>query len=165
LDILAGKYGGTNESRRSQGFQGLKALKATGGNFAFEVPATEVKIEAQRPDGAIDFGRVNVIAIVPFLVMKAAALGREKAKDAYDIYFCLKHYSGGVKALANEFRPYLNNGLVIEMLQKLKEKFLSPEHSGPADIVSFLELYDEEEIEMHKRDAFEQVSSMIEFLK
>lgn len=165
LDIMAGMYGGTAESRRSQHIQGLKALKATGGNFAFEVPPIEVKIEAQRPDGIFDIGRIRVVSIIPFLIMKAAALGRGKPKDAYDIYFCIKHYSGGVKGLSNEFQAFLKVGLVNEMLENLNDKFSSPEHAGPADIVSFLEIYDEEEINMIKRDAFEQIASLIELLR
>ena len=36
VDILAGMYGGTQKKKRSQHVQGVKALKATGGNFAFE---------------------------------------------------------------------------------------------------------------------------------
>jgi len=63
----------------------MRALKATGGNFAFEFPPQEIKIEAKRPDGAIDVAIVNVVAVVPFLIMKTAAMGRGKAKDAYDI--------------------------------------------------------------------------------
>lgn len=90
LDILAGMYGGTAEKRKSQRIQGLTALKATGGNFAFEVPPTKVVLNAKRPDGAMDTGVVNVVSIVPYLIMKSAALGRGKAKDAYDIYFCIK---------------------------------------------------------------------------
>lgn len=165
LDIMAGMYGGTAESRRSQHIQGLKALKATGGNFAFEVPPIEVRIDARRPDGALDTGRIRVVSIVPFLIMKAAALGRGKPKDAYDIYFCIKHYLGGVKELANEFQAFLKFGLVNEMFEKLNDKFSSPEHAGPVDVVSFLEIYDEEEISMIKRDAFEQIASLIELLR
>ncbi|AIQ10770.1 hypothetical protein PDUR_01055 [Paenibacillus durus] len=45
--------------------------------------------------------------------------------------------------------------------QKLKEKFESPEHAGPVDIVSFLEVYDDEEIDMVKRDSFEQVNRLL----
>jgi len=165
LDIMAGMYGGTAESRRSQHIQGLKALKATGGNFAFEVPPIEIKIDARRPDGAFDTGRIRVVSIVPFLIMKAAALGRGKPKDAYDIYFCIKHYSGGIKELVNEFQPFLRFGLVNEMLEKLDEKFSSPEHAGPTDIVSFLEIYDDEEISMTKRDAYEQIAGLIELLR
>ena len=36
VDILAGMYGGTALKKRSQHVQGVKTLKATGGNFAFE---------------------------------------------------------------------------------------------------------------------------------
>ena len=64
--------------------QGVKALKATGGNFAFEFEPQEVKVEAKRPDGAVDVAHVNVVAVVPYLVMKTAAMGRGKAKDAYE---------------------------------------------------------------------------------
>lgn len=38
VDILAGMYGRTQEKKRSQHVQGMKALKATGGNFAFDYP-------------------------------------------------------------------------------------------------------------------------------
>lgn len=38
VDILAGMYGGTTRKKRSQHVQGMRALKATGGNFAFEFP-------------------------------------------------------------------------------------------------------------------------------
>lgn len=163
IDIMAGMYGGTKETHRSQRIQGVRALKATGGNFAFEVPPNVVKIEARRSDGALDTGHVRVISIIPFLVMKTAALGRGKAKDAYDIYFCIKHY--GIDELCTAFNPYLERGLVKEMIEKLNEKFSSPEHSGPTDVVLFLELIDEEEIEMMKRDVFEHVNQLITKLR
>nr|MCR5012438.1 hypothetical protein [Lachnospiraceae bacterium] len=105
VDILAGLYGGTAPKKRSQHVQGIKALKATGGNFAFEFPPQQVKIEAERVDGAIDRAVINVVAVVPYIIMKTAAMGRGKAKDAYDIYFVIKHYAGGVEALAKEFGP------------------------------------------------------------
>lgn len=165
LDIIAGMYGGTAEKRRSQHVQGLKALKATGGNFAFQVPPIKAMLDAKRPDGAMDRGSVNVISIVPYLIMKTAALGRGKAKDAYDIYFCIKNFDGGVDSLALKFQPFLEHGLVKEMLLKLQGKFASPEHAGSADIVSFLEIYDDEEIEMTKRDSFEQINRLIQLLQ
>jgi len=165
VDVLAGIYGGTPDDRRSQHIQGLRALKATGGNFAFEVEPTTIKLEARRPDGALDTGQIRVIGIVPFLVMKTAALGRGKPKDAYDIYFCIKHYSGGVEALAGEFRKYMGHGLVETMLEKLQEKFRSTEHAGSFDIVAFLGQTDGEEIEFTKRDSFEQIAKLIEILR
>ena len=165
VDILAGMYGGTILKRRSQHVQGIKALKATGGNFAFEFPAQKIKIEAERIDGALDFAIVNVIAVVPYLIMKTAALGRGKAKDAYDIYFVLKHYDGGLNCLAEQFKNVADKPIVQEMIQKLQDKFASEKHSGPKDVADFLDLVNEEEIFMIKRDAYEQVNALINLIK
>ena len=41
--------------------------------------------------GSVDVANINVVAVVPYIIMKTAALGRGKAKDAYDIYFIIKH--------------------------------------------------------------------------
>ena len=164
VDILAGMYGGTQPKRRSQHVQGIKALKATGGNFAFDFPAQEINVEAERPDGAMDVAKVNVVAIVPYIIRKTAAMGRGKAKDAYDIYFILKHYRGGVKALAKEFAPVSERNLVVEMKEKLKGKFASELHAGPKDVADFLDIEDEEEIDMVKRDAYEQVQALLQMI-
>lgn len=161
VDILAGMYGGTQPKKRSQHVQGIKALKATGGNFAFEFPAQNISVEARRPDGAIDVAHINVVAVVPYIIMKTAAMGRGKAKDAYDIYFIIKHYNGGVKQLANEFKSVSKRELVLEMKNKLAEKFSSAEHAGPKDVSDFLDLEDNEEIEIIKRDSYEQVQALL----
>lgn len=161
VDILAGMYGGTQPKKRSQHVQGVKALKATGGNYAFDFPAQQIKVEAKRPDGAMDIARINVVAVVPYFIMKASALGRGKAKDAYDIYFLIKHYKGGVEKLAEEFQPEKDKVLVKEMKEKLNEKFASEEHAGPWDVANFLELDDEDEIELVKRDAYEQIQALL----
>ena len=162
VDILAGLYGGTAPKKRSQHVQGIKALKATGGNFAFEFPPQQIKIEAERVDGAIDRAVINVVAVVPYIIMKTAAMGRGKAKDAYDIYFVIKHYSGGVEALAKEFKPVRDRPMITEMKEKLSDKFASENHAGPKDVSDFMDLIDEEEIEFVKRDAYEQVKALIE---
>lgn len=162
VDILAGMYGGTPLKKRSQHIQGIRALKATGGNFAFEFPPQQIKVEAKRPDGAIDVAIVNVVAVVPFIIMKTAAMGRGKAKDAYDIYFILKHYVGGVKQLAKEFECVYDKQIVVDMKEKLADKFASKEHAGPSDVADFLDLIDEEDIEMTKRDAYEQIQALLQ---
>lgn len=161
VDILAGMYGGTQQKKRSQHVQGIKALKATGGNFAFEFAPQEVKISARRPDGAYDVAKVNVVAVVPYLVMKVAALGRGKTKDAYDIYFLIKHYQGGVLELAKEFEKYKDNEIILNMKEKLNDKFASVDHVGPIDVVNFLDILDEEESEFIKRDVYEQVRALV----
>lgn len=162
VDILAGKYGGTSEEKRGQHIQGIKALKATGGNYAFEFEPQVINVQAKRPDGAIDSARVNVVAIVPYIIMKTSALGRGKPKDAYDIYFLLKHYENGVNELAQMFRDCGDVKLIQEMKEKLLQKFGSPNHSGPVDVAAFIDLEDNDEIEFVKRDAYEQVKTLIE---
>ena len=161
VDILAGMYGGTRKGKNSQHVQGLKGMKATGGDFAFKFEPRRIKLEAKRPDGAIDTARVNVVALVPYFVMKTAAMGRGKAKDAYDIYFLIKHYPGGAKQLALEFSGSSETPIVREMREKLSKKFASVDHAGPVDVVNFMDLSDEQEIEMIRRDAFEQVQALL----
>lgn len=91
-------------------------------------------------------------------------MGRGKPKDAYDIYFCLTNYRGGVRALAGAFAPYRNAGLVQEMRNKLAEKFASPDHAGPTDIVSFLDIHDVEEGARVKQDAYQRVKYLLDRL-
>ena len=160
VDFLSGKYGGDG-GNVSKHIDGIKALPATGGNFAFDFPPTDVKIEYTRSDGALDSGHVNVISIIPYLVMKTAALGRGKPKDAYDIYCTIDNYPGGVRALAKEFLPYKDKKLVQQMCQKLGEKFASTEHAGIVDVVSFLGISDEDEHMRVRQDAYQKVQYLI----
>ena len=164
VDILAGMYGGTQLKRKSQHVQGIKALKATGGNLAFDFPPQKIHLEAKRPDGAYDVANVSVVAVVPYLIMKAAAMGRGKAKDAYDIYFLLKHYRGGVRKLAKEFQPAENRKLVQEMKEKLAGKFASINHAGPKDVADFLGTEDDEDAVLIKRDAYEQIQTLLNLI-
>ncbi|MCF7942238.1 MAG: hypothetical protein K9M84_11530 [Spirochaetia bacterium] len=139
----------------------LKDIKASGGDYACKFEPRRVTVEAPRPDGAIDTARVNVVALVPYVVMKTAAMGRGKAKDAYDIYFLLKHYPGGAKQLALEFSGSSETPVVREMKEKLSEKFASVNHAGPVDVANFMDVSDTQEIEMIHRDAFEQVQALL----
>lgn len=91
-------------------------------------------------------------------------MGRGKAKDAYDIYFLLKHYRGGVRELAKEFQPVENRKLVQEMKEKLAGKFATADHAGPKDVVDFLGLDDGENIALIKRDAYEQIQALLNLI-
>ncbi len=164
VDLLSGKYGGDGGAV-SKHIDGIKALPATGGNFAFEFPPKEVKIDYTRPDGALDSGHVRVISIIPYIVMKTSALGRGKPKDAYDIYYCINHYEGGIKMLLNEMLPYKDKGLIKSTCEKLSEKFASPNHSGPVDIVNFMNIVDDEESEQIKQDAYQKIKSLVDGLR
>ena len=93
--------------------------------------------------------------------MKTMAMGRGKPKDAYDIYCTMDNYPGGVKTLATEFAPYIDKELVQNMKEKLREKFASVDHAGPADIVSFLGIIDEDEIARVKQDVYQKIKYLV----
>ena len=63
-------------------------------------------MEAKRPDGAVDMAYVNIVAVVPYLVMKTAAMGRGKAKDAYEQIQCLS--AGHRKKLSAVCQPFVS---------------------------------------------------------
>ena len=161
VDFLAGEYGGAGRSHRTQVVQDMAARKARGCDLAFELN-TQVKIEGTLPGGGLDAADVRVAGIVPFLVMKGMALhDRLKPKDAWDIYFCVTNYPGGLDALVREFRPHLTHGLVAEGLRKIREKFLSPSHIGPKSVADFEEITDREARDLRQRDAFERIDHLL----
>ena len=88
-------------------------------------------------------------------------MGRGKAKDAYDLYFLVKHYHDGIDGLAKLFEHYKESKIIADMKEKLSEKFASPSHAGPADVASFLNPVDEEEIAFIKRDAYERIQALL----
>ena len=63
--------------------------------------------------------------------------------------------------MASEFKAVKDRPMVIEMKEKLSDKFASEKHAGPKDVADFMDLIDDEEIAFIKRDAFEQVQALI----
>jgi hypothetical protein len=164
VDFLAGEYGGRGKKHRTQVVQDLKPRKARGADLSFG-DAVEREVHGRLPSGAMDSVTVKVAGVVPYLVMKSAALeSRIKEKDAYDIWFTLANYPGGIAAVADEFVPVVTHGLVRETATILKAKFASPGHFGPASVAVFLE-YDGEEAELVQRDAFERVQALLAVLR
>lgn len=165
VDFLAGEYGGTGKGRRTQKALDMQPRKARGCDLAFQIPPTQVAVKGKLPDGALDEVNVQVASVVPFLAMKGMALeDRRKAKDAYDIYFVLQNYPGGVDEVVKAFRPHLKLALVQEGLKKLAGKFASLDHVGPRDVAGFEETLDVEERTIRQRDAFEKVSYLLKQL-
>ena len=122
MDFLAGEYGGTGKSRRTQKALDIQPRKARGCDLAFQVAPETVTLRGHLPDGAADEVRVRIASVVPFLVMKGMALeDRRKAKDAYDIYFILQNYPGGVDAVVQAFKPHLKLGLSKRASRKSRE--------------------------------------------
>jgi hypothetical protein len=165
VDFLAGEYGGTGKSRRTQRVQDLRPRKARACDLAFDQPIVK-EIRGTLPEGGKDQVVLQVASIVPFLMMKAQALqGRMKEKDAYDIYYCLRNHPGGHAALVKAFRSFPKSGLIDEGLKILREKFGSPDHLGPVFVARFLGEADSAAQEMICRDAFERVHALVEALE
>lgn len=161
VDLLSGEYEGTGRAHRTQTVQGIKARKTRGCDLAFEM-AVEVPLEGKIPGGGLDRVSVRIASIVPFLVMKGMALNdRLKEKDAWDIYYCLLAYPGGIDALVEEFRPHLSHGLVQEGLTKIAKHFFSIEAIGPKFIADFEETEDPEEGARIVRDAYERINAFL----
>jgi hypothetical protein len=160
VDFLAGEYGGRGKRHRTQQVQDLRPRKARGADLLFS-RYVECEISGRLPGGALDTVVVKVAGVVPYIVMKSAALSsRVKEKDAYDIWFTLSNYPGGVGVIAGEFAAVAGHGLVLEAVSALKSKFASPDHFGPVSVAGFLEL-DGEEADLVKRDAYERVQALV----
>lgn len=161
VDLLAGEYQGTGKSRRHQRVQDIQARKVRGCDLAFIDPI-EVTVEGQLPGGGKDAVKIQVASLVTFLVMKGMALDdRLKEKDAWDIYYCVRNYPGGLDALADELKLHLEHGLVREGIQKIAKHFASESHVGPTAVADFEEISDSEERELIQRDAYERVSYVL----
>jgi len=158
VDLLTGEYGGTGKSHRTQSIQDIRARKARGCDLVFKQNCL-LKISANMPDGALNEVTVKIATVIPFLAMKGMCIwDRYKEKDAYDIYFTILHYPGGINELTRIFQPFKSNKLVCEGLGKIKAKFKDINAPGPVWLINFEDIDDEEEKERVKRDAYERVN-------
>lgn len=165
VDLLGGEYGGTGHGHRTQTVQDIRVRKARGADLAFDNPE-EVVVSGALPNGAADSVTVRVASIVPFLVMKSMALDqRLKAKDAWDIVYCLKNYPGGMDAIAARFRTNLFHGLVQDGMKRLARHFSSVEGVGPTHVAEFDGVTDPEERNRVRREAYERVQYLLEQLR
>jgi hypothetical protein len=164
VDFLSGEYAGTGKGHRHQKVQDLLVRKVRGCDLAFDM-AQEVTVSGNLPGGGLDTVNIRVASVVPFLIMKGMALDeRLKEKDAWDIYFCLLHYPGGINALAEAFRPHLKHGLIREGIEKIRKHFSSLDHIGPKFVADFEEVEDPDERARIMRDAYERVQALLERL-
>jgi hypothetical protein len=165
VDLLAGEYGGTGKGHRTQKVQDVRPRKAHGCDLVFQIESVTVPMEGHLPDGARDTVQVPLASVVPFLTMKAIVMSeRRKDKDPFDIWYVLRHFPGGIDAVAASFRPHLENRLVQEGLKVLAEKFASLEHVGPREAAAFDADLSVEARAIRQRQALELVQTLLERL-
>lgn len=97
------------------------------------------ELSGQMPDGRNNTVKLRIANIPALLVMKGYALvGRDKPKDAYDIYYAVKHYGNGIEALADACRALIDVGAAKTAYQNIAGKFTNPDDFGPQTVRKFL---------------------------
>ena len=117
---------------------GLAVQKADGAAIALQCNVS-VPLKGKMPDGRSNSVDVLVATIPASLVMKGYALvGRDKKKDAYDIYHSVRNYPGGPERLAADCLPLLDNEIARKGFGHLAGKFSAADSFGPQTVRAFL---------------------------
>ena len=162
IDLLAGQYAGTGKRHRTQKIQDVKARKARGADLVFQIGPDKRELSGPLPDGSHDRVLVPIASVVPFIVMKSFAMDdRMKSKDAFDIWYVVKRYPGGIDALVETFRPHLDKGLVKLGLEILARKFERLNSWAPTQVGRFDSALNEGEQEARQRDAYERIAYLL----
>ncbi len=113
--------------------------KADGTDLALEF-CELIRINGSMPNGGSNSVEIAVASIPALLGMKGHALaGRLKEKDAYDIYYCIRNYPGGVKVLAEDCIPLLRYESAKKGYNFIADKFSTDDAFGPMSIRKFVE--------------------------
>lgn len=146
---------------------GLRVIEASGGRVALDHNVVR-HIEGRMPDGRNNSVDLLVASIPAFLVMKGYALiGRDKKKDAYDIYFSVRNFDGGPIALAEACKELLADESVTTGYRNIAGKFQHEDDFGPQTVKAFLAESDalgEMTAEQIQVDTFMQVRAWLRAL-
>jgi hypothetical protein len=147
---------------------GLRVIEASGGRVALDHNVVR-HIEGRMPDGRNNSVDLLVASIPAFLVMKGYAfIGRDKKKDAYDIYFSVRNYDGGPIALAEACKELLADESVTTGYRNIAGKFQHEDDFGPQTVKAFLAESDalgDMTAEQIQVDAFMQVRAWLRALR
>jgi len=112
--------------------------KADGASVAMR-SFVQHKLEGTMPDGRRNTVELQVASIPALLVMKGYALvGRNKYKDAYDIYFSVGEVDGKKEEHATVSRPWLKDPVALKGFQHIAGKFIDEAAFGPVTVRQFL---------------------------
>jgi hypothetical protein len=127
-----------------------------------------VAIEGPMPDGGTNRVEIAVASIPALLAMKGYAIqNRLKRKDAYDIYYCVRNYPGGIEALAEDCKPVLAHQEGIAGYRFIAAKFETADSFGPTSVRHFVEatqVLGERSADQWQQDAFGQVDAWLRSL-
>ena len=124
-----------------------------------------VPIEGGMPDGGRNRVSIAVADIPALLAMKGYAIAkRQKAKDAYDIYYCVRNYPGGVSRLVTATMACLEVEAAVTGYRNIAGKFRSVDDYGPISVRRFVDrspLLGERTPDQWQQDAFGQVHAWL----
>ena len=90
-----------------------------------------------------------------------------REKDAYDIYYSIRNFPGGIEALVAATEPLLAFATARIGYLHIAEKFRHPEDFGPTLVRQFVdrpEMLSERTAEQWQRDTFGQVDTWLSAL-
>ena len=124
-----------------------------------------VLIEGEMPTGGRNRVQIAVASIPALLAMKGYAISnRLKQKDAYDIYFSVRNFPGGLDALVAATKPLLEVETAREGYRLLSEKFRDVDDFGPTSVRQFVEgsgTLGDRTADQWQQDAFGQVDAWL----
>ena len=124
-----------------------------------------VAIDSEMPDGGHNRVHIAVASIPALLAMKGYAIAnRQKSKDAYDIYFCIRNFPDGLDALVAETKPLLEVDTARKGYLLIAGKFRDVDDFGPTKVRQFVEgsdALDERTPDQWQQDAFGQVNAWL----
>ena len=127
-----------------------------------------VAIDGDMPDGGGNRVQIAVASIPALLAMKGYAItNRLKRKDAYDIYYCIRNFPGGVDALTAASRPLLKFDEARTGYLHISEKFRDVSDFGPTSVRQFVDrpdLLGDRSADQWQQDAFGQVDAWLRAL-
>jgi len=124
-----------------------------------------VAIEGDMPEGGRNLVHITVASIPALLAMKGYAIdNRLKRKDAYDIYYSIRNFPGGIEALVEATRPLLDVESARRGYRLISGKFRDSEDFGPTSVREFVEgshLMGGRTANQWQQDAFGQVDAWL----
>ena len=124
-----------------------------------------VAIEGEMPRGGRNRVHIAVASIPALLAMKGYAVTKRlKRKDAYDIYYSIRNFPGGIDALVEATRPLLDMRSARKGYRLIADKFRNVRDFGPTSVREFVEgspLLGGRTADQWQQDAFGQVDAWL----
>jgi len=141
--------------------------KADGADLALKYYQM-VAIDGAMPAGGKNRVEIAIASIPALLAMKGFAIqNRHKQKDAYDIYYCIRNYEGGPRALAEACKPLLTSPEAKQGYLYIAGKFGAADGYGPTSVRKFVEdsnILGDRIPDQWQQDAFGQVQAWVKAL-